>query len=169
MGSFWILRIGHRLPRDVRTTTHVALVARALGARGMIYTGERDEGMENSVTQLSRKWGGKFSVKFASGWKPVLTKFRREKMKIVHLTMYGMPLKRGAKMPKSALVVVGGEKVPSEVYHLSDENVAVTSQPHSEVGALAVWLWEATKGKDGKYAGAKIKVLPQKKGKKIKT
>ena len=31
-----VLRLGHRLERDKRVTTHVGLVGRALGARGML-------------------------------------------------------------------------------------------------------------------------------------
>ena len=41
---------------------------------------------------------------------------------------------------KPAVVVVGGTKVPSEVFHLSDYNISVGNQPHSEVAALAVFL-----------------------------
>ena len=38
------------------------------------------------------------------------------------------------------MIVVGGEKVPSKVFKYSNWNVAVSNQPHSEVGALAVFL-----------------------------
>ncbi len=38
------------------------------------------------------------------------------------------------------LVVVGSEKMPGEVFKLADWNVSVTSQPMSEVAALAVFL-----------------------------
>ena len=46
----------------------------------------------------------------------------------------------------SFLIAVGGPKVPGEVYKLADYNVAVTSQPHSEVAALAIAHPRAAKG-----------------------
>ena len=36
--------------------------------------------------------------------------------------------------------MVGAEKVPREIYELADYNVAVGSQPHSEISALAIVL-----------------------------
>ncbi len=54
-----ILRLGHRLPRDERISTHVALVARAFGASSITYTGQHDTGLETSVTRICTRWGGK--------------------------------------------------------------------------------------------------------------
>ena len=66
-------------------------------------------------------------------------------------------------------MVVGGPKVEGEVFRLADYNVAVTNQPHSEVSALAVfldWLYEGEE-QDREFKDAKLKVVPQKSGKKI--
>jgi tRNA (cytidine56-2'-O)-methyltransferase len=41
---------------------------------------------------------------------------------------------------KKLLVIVGGEKVPAKVFQYADWNVAITNQPHSEVGSLAIFL-----------------------------
>jgi tRNA (cytidine56-2'-O)-methyltransferase len=87
--------------------------------------------------------------------------------------MYGLPLKevipeiRGD--PSDKLVVVGGVKVPGEVYGLADWNVAVTSQPHSEVSALAVFLHELMEGRelDAVFEGARLRVVPQERGKRL--
>ena len=67
------------------------------------------------------------------------------------------------------LVVVGGAKVPGEVYGMVDWNVAVTSQPHSEVSALAVFLHELFEGSelDASFKGAKLRVRPQARGKLV--
>ena len=43
-----VLRIGQRVVRDDRVTTHVALVARALGA-SKIYMNEVDPDIENTI------------------------------------------------------------------------------------------------------------------------
>ncbi|MDG6922255.1 MAG: tRNA (cytidine(56)-2'-O)-methyltransferase, partial [Nitrososphaerota archaeon] len=61
------------------------------------------------------------------------------------------------------------EKVPREVYSLSHFNVAVGSQPHSEVGALAVFLDRIYKGKElySTFENAKIRIKPSIKGKEV--
>ncbi|MEM4707281.1 MAG: hypothetical protein QXL47_01590, partial [Candidatus Anstonellales archaeon] len=58
-----VFRLGHRLPRDERISTHVALVARAFGADGMYYSGQEDKGLEESIRKICEKWGGKFFAK----------------------------------------------------------------------------------------------------------
>ena len=71
---------------------------------------------------------------------------------------------------KDILVVVGGEKVPGELYELADYNVAVSNQPHSEVSALAIFLDRLYNccEQDIKFEDAKIMVIPSARGKKIK-
>ena len=86
--------------------------------------------------------------------------------------MYGLKLKKEIpkiRKHKKLAVIVGAEKVPIEVYKMADFNVSVGGQPHSEIAALAVFLHELFKGKllDTKFAGAKIKIVPEKNSKKI--
>ncbi|HDN90942.1 MAG TPA: tRNA (cytidine(56)-2'-O)-methyltransferase, partial [Candidatus Aenigmarchaeota archaeon] len=38
-----VVRLSHRKKRDQRVSTHVALVARAFGAEGIFYSGEKDK------------------------------------------------------------------------------------------------------------------------------
>ncbi len=93
--------------------------------------------------------------------------------KVVHLTMYGLPFQevvgeiRSDPAPK--LIVVGGAKVPGEVYGAAHWNVAVTGQPHSEVSALALFLHELYEGRELglDFPGARLKVIPQVQGKKL--
>jgi tRNA (cytidine56-2'-O)-methyltransferase len=166
-----VLRIGHRAGRDPRIATHCALTSRALGAEKLLYTGEHDSDMEESVKKISAHWGGDFHISYEKSWRSVIKGFRG---KTVHLTMYGMPI--AGKIPairkaKDVLLIIGGEKVPSEVYHIVDYNVSVGSQPHSEVAALAIFLHEYFQGKELSkgFPGAKIGVIPQEKGKKTVT
>jgi len=63
------------------------------------------------------------------------------------------------------LVVVGGSKVPAGIYGACDWNVGVTDQPHSEAGALAVFL-NALKLR-GNFGKARLHIIPQERGKKI--
>ena len=157
-----VLRLGHRLGRDARISTHVGLVARAFGADKIVYTGQKDEKMMQSVRSVTEEFGGPFEVTYEKNWKTVVERFKGVK---VHLTMYGVPfetrlddLKKDAKT--DLLIVVGGEKVPGEIYDLVDHNIAVTNQPHSEVGALAVLLWEV--GSNKKFIDAKTTIKPSK-------
>lgn len=165
-----ILRLGHRLPRDERISTHVALVARAFGASSIAYSGQHDEGLELSVSRIVARWGGRsgggdFPISYERNHSQFIKKRKREGYVIVHLTMYGIPIMKALERIRKAvgkedegnvngrdggkiLIVVGSEAVPSEVYHLADFNVSVTSQPHSEVAALAIALDRLMEGQE---------------------
>lgn len=165
-----VLRIGHRIARDKRITTHVFLAARALGADKGILSGEKDESIINSVEKISSKWGGEFKIEYIRDWKKIIEKFKSEGFKVVHLTMYGMRIQDKISKIKSdkILIVVGGEKVPPEVYELADFNIAVSNQPHSEVAALAVFLDKHFKGNElEKQFDGDIKIIPCEKGKRF--
>ena len=165
-----IFRLGHRLHRDERITTHCGLVARAFGADEIIFTGRHDENVIKSIANISEKWGSKFKANYQKNWKKVIKQYKKDGFKIVHLTMYGIPVQDNIKKIRNEnlLVVIGGEKVPGEIYSLSDYNISVTNQPHSEVAALAVFLHEYFSGKElNKKFNGKIKVIPQEKGKHI--
>jgi tRNA (cytidine56-2'-O)-methyltransferase len=167
-----VLRLGHRQKRDERLSTHVGLVSRALGASGITYSGEEDSGLLESIKSVRDRWGGKFEVGYEKSWKRAIDQAKKKKFCIVHLTMYGMPLKKKiGKIRKSRkiLIIVGSEKVPYEVYKMADYNVSVTSQPHSEVAALAIFLHELQRGKEleKKFPKAKLQIIPQEKRKKV--
>jgi tRNA (cytidine56-2'-O)-methyltransferase len=166
-----ILRLGHRLGRDDRISTHCGLVARALGADSIIYSGDHDHKMIEGIQEVSGRFGGKFDVCYNPSWRHAITDFKKRKFTVVHLTVYGMPLqKRIKKIRKNRklLVVIGGEKVPGEVYQLADYNIAVTNQPHSEVAALAIFLYEYLgRNLEQKFSRAKLRIMPQERGKKV--
>ena len=56
-----VLRIGQRIVRDDRVTTHVALVARAFGA-SKIYMNEVDPEIQYTVEKMNDTWGGDFEI-----------------------------------------------------------------------------------------------------------
>jgi tRNA (cytidine56-2'-O)-methyltransferase len=167
-----VLRLGHRPERDKRITTHVCLTARALGAAG-VRIAEEDEGVVRSVRSVADRFGGSFTVASGTGWKGPIRQWKEAGGQVVHLTMYGLPL--ASAVPeimasgRDVLVVVGAEKVPGDLYGMADHNVAVGSQPHSEVAALALmldrlrggaWEWDS-------FPGAAVKVVPTAKGKRV--
>ena len=176
MSRIVVLRLGHRIERDKRVTTHVALVARAYGANEIIITGDRDESLIERIKKVVESWGGSFSARFEGSWKKVVKDFKSRSGVVVHLTMYGINLPRIIdeirgiwKQGRSLLVIVGGEKVPGEVYGLADYNIAVTNQPHSEIAALATFLDWLQEGKEleREFPNARLKIIPSLRGKKV--
>ena len=159
--------------RDSRTSTHLLLVARAFGANGVLYTGRVDKALEERVQKVVDDWGGSFKMEYCNDWKSAVKEWRSNGGEIIHLTMYGLPIQKVIERirlsPKPKLVVVGGSKVPSEMYELANWNISITSQPHSEIAALSVFLHEFFEGKEliKHFDRAKMKIVPQKQGKKI--
>lgn len=168
--EIYILRIGHRIERDKRITTHVGLVARAFGAKG-IYLVNTEKKIKEKLHKITGLWGGPFVVdEIENDWRTFVFDWKENDGIIVHLTMYGLPVeekideireKRGKK-----LVVVGAEKVPKDLYSVSDYNISITGQPHSEVAALAVFLDRFYKGKELslRFSNARLNIIPSERG-----
>ena len=166
-----IVRIGQRLVRDDRVTTHVALVSRAFGAQRIFMTEVNPE-IKDTLEKINKTWGGDFVVEFIDKWKTIVKKKKEENFKIVHLSMYGENIndvQENLRKEENLLVVVGAEKVPREIYELADYNVGVGSQPHSEISALAILLDRIQKGVqfEKEFSNAKRKIIPTKNGKNV--
>jgi len=171
-----VLRWGHR-DRDKRLTSHVALTARALGASCFILADVRDEKVKATVEKVTKQWGGSFHFEMGTPWRRAVKEWRAKNGLVVHLTAYGENiqtsdvLRRIKTAGKDFLVIVGSRKVPSEFFSkaVSDFNVAVGNQPHSECSSLAVFLDRFFEGRElsKEFEGAKIKIIPQVRGKKV--
>ena len=168
-----VLRLNHRINRDKRATAHLFLTARAFGADEALYSGQRDQKIEESIEKVNESWGESFEVKYIEDWRKTIEQWKKHGGEVIHLTMYGLPLKDTIQQiresPKDKLIVVGGAKVPGTVYELADWNISITSQPHSEISSLGVFLHELYRGRELSkvFEKAKIKIIPQAKGKKI--
>lgn len=162
-----VLRIGHRPSRDKRVTTHVALVARALGADSILIS-TKDPEIEKTIKSVVSRFGGGFEISSGISWKQAMNSWSGLK---VHLTMYGEPVDK--VMPKlkgkDIMIIVGAEKVPAEVYQMADLNVAVGNQPHSEVAALALFLDRYFEGKELQrvFEGPRLEIVPNPRGKTV--
>lgn len=164
-----VVRLSHRRKRDQRISTHVALVARAFGADGIFYCGDKDNCFEESVRKVVENWGGKFWIKYEKDWKKLLIKLKDDGFKLIHLTMYGININE-VEIPRGKIaLIVGSEKVPGEVFKIVDLNLAIGNQPHSEVSALAIFLDRFFCGKEleRKFENSKIEIVPQERGKKV--
>lgn len=170
MGKICVLRLGHRTGRDQRITTHVFLVARALGATEGVLCGDEDQSVIDGIARVSNLWGGSFSVRHEQNWRRFLRERKSGGWCVVHLTMYGEEFSGVAKKMKGrdCVVIVGAGKVPHEAYTLADFNASVTGQPHSEVAALALFLDRRQGGKEMrlKFDG-KLKIVPSACGKVV--
>ena len=168
-----ILRIGHRVFRDSRVTTHVCLTARALGADGVVIADQEDKVVESTIRDLTGRFGGPFEIQSGTPWRRSVKEWKDAGGRIVHLTAYGLPLPEIIDEIKESnndlLIVVGSEKMPGEMFKLADWNVSITSQPMSEVAALAIFLdWYRSHLEfDRQFPDARVKIIPSKDGKEI--
>ena len=165
-----VLRIGQRILRDDRVTTHVALVARAFGA-SKIYMTEINPEIKDTINKINNTWGGKFEIEFISNWKNVIIS-KKNTSKIIHLTMYGEninEIQKDIREENDILIVVGAEKVPREIYEYADYNVSVGNQPHSEISALGIVLDRIQNGKqfEKEFKNSKRVIIPSKNGKNV--
>ena len=160
MDFYNVLRMGHRPERDKRVTTHVALTSRAFGAKKM-YLHRSDSRVIETINNVVSKFGGDFTVETTTNPKKILKEWDG---KIMHLTMFGLPIDdklveiKNVKEP--ILVVVGAEKVPPWVFEYSDFNIAIGSQPHSEVSALAIALSKLNDDSYNQNFEGPIQVIP---------
>ena len=165
-----VLRLGHRPQRDKRLSTHLILCARALGAEKVLYTGMKDPRLEEAIANVVKEWGGSFELEYTSSHRSLI---RNWDGKIVHLTMYGLQAHEAVNEVKEIdeplLIVVGGAKVPWDVYEEADWNVSVTTQPHSEVSALAIFmhLLQGDAALQHEFPGGRLRITPSLRGKDV--
>ena len=169
-----VLKLDHRPERDKRVTGHIGLTARAFGAEAVWISGLKDPKIEETLREVNAQWGNQqFQVTTGIKWKTCVKKWKEEGGEVIHLTMYGLHIdeviSRIETCPKPKLVIVGGSKVPSEVFKLADYNVAIGHQPHSEVAALSIFLDRLFHGRmlHKRYTDAKVEIIPTAHGKRV--
>lgn len=164
-----VLRIGHRIDRDKRITTHVALVARAFGADSIVID-TKDRRIEENICSTVDRFGGDFKI--TTGIRSIKSFINKWPGIIVHLTMYGDKLETSIKKfdkKTDCLIIVGAEKVPGYIYDLADYNISIGNQPHSEVAALALFLdrYFNKRWNKKRFNDAEIIIKPCEKGKNV--
>ncbi len=175
---FNVLRLGYRRGRDPRITTHLALVSRALGATHFLLAGDEDADLFDNVTSVNERFGGAMTCEHVTGAMGWLKRFTQkdagdgEPGVAIHLTMYGEPYRDvipRIRRDRPVVVVVGGAKVPSEVFEYAQYNVAVGNQPHSEVAALALFMegWFGQGGSERHFPDARLIIEPSARGKSV--
>jgi tRNA (cytidine56-2'-O)-methyltransferase len=155
------------------------LTARALCAAGFILADVEDAHIQETVTKITRAWGGNFHFEMGTPWKRAVRDWKAKGGVVVHLTAYGENIQtsdaigRIKAAGKPVMLLVGSQKVPGEFYsdEVSDFNVAVGNQPHSECSALAIFLDRYFDGKElaKPFEKAKMEIVPKERGKQIKS
>lgn len=172
-----VLRLGHRMGRDPRITTHLALVSRAMGANSFVLAGDEDQKLFSNIHSVNERFGHGLSCRYEKSPMRMLREIansdEESKPIIIHLTMYGEPFKEvipNIPKDKPVVVVVGGAKVPGELFKISDFNIAIGNQPHSEVAALALFLdsWTDGEGFNREFSEPQLVISPSKSGKDVK-
>jgi tRNA (cytidine56-2'-O)-methyltransferase len=128
--------------------------------------------IKDTLDKVNKTWGGDFEISFIDDWKELVKRRKNDSARIVHLTMYGENIndvESRLEKEQDLLIVIGAEKVPREMFDLADYNVAIGSQPHSEISALAVLLDRILKGKkfSTSFDEAQRKIIPTKQGKNV--
>ena len=172
MTRIHVLRVGHRPVRDDRVSTHIGLVARAFGADTM-YISDLDREIKDSLDKVTATWGGSFKVVDINSWLGAIKLWKEQGGIVIHLTMYGIcvdnVIDELINSGKDVLVIIGAGKMPRAVFSISDYNVAIGNQPHSEIAALALFLDKYFKGEEfkRKFNDYKLRVIPTKNGKSV--
>jgi tRNA (cytidine56-2'-O)-methyltransferase len=149
------------------------LTARALGAEQVIVSDTHDRQIAETVNHVTEQFGGAFKVEMGRSWRSVINEWKSSGGRVVHLTVYGIPLPKVVKKIRDSsgdkLVVVGAEKVPGELYRMADWNVAVTNQPISEVSALGIFLdwYFGHRRLQDEFEDARIRIVPTEHGKRV--
>src|SRR3989338_1505524 len=89
-----ILRLTHRIARDKRISTHIALTSRAFLANKMYYSGEKDSSLEQSIEKINKKFGSTFEIEHVKDPVKLVKAKKANGYKILHLRMYGLELKK---------------------------------------------------------------------------
>ncbi len=166
-----VIRLGYRVGRDPRINTHLGLVSRALGADEFLVSGDKNNKMFETIEQVTKTFGGTFKTNHLDAPLKWIRKYKSEEIEggfngtVVHLTMYGEDYRKVVNdIPKNKplAIIVGGAKVPASIYRMSNYNVSVGNQPHSEVAALALFLDKLQNGNsiDQKFSNPKLEIIP---------
>ena len=89
--------------------------------------GDEDKEMFENLESVSERFGGSLETSHVKGMSH-LKKHVQDGGVAVHLTMYGEPFRKAIpkiRRDRPVVIVVGGAKVPGDVYKICQHNVAV--------------------------------------------
>jgi len=119
----------------------VALASRAFGANSIIFTTNYNSKLVRYFKTINSKWGGNFEVRFEKDWRAEIS--RKKNYEKVYLTMDGVPINKiiyRIKTYKNILLIASFQNAQRSVKEAVDFNVSITTQPHSTVSSVAVFM-----------------------------
>jgi len=72
-----------------------------------------DEEIKNTINKVNNSWGGlnEFNLKIIDNWKSLITEWKKNEGKVIHLTMYGLQINEVIEevksLEKKILVIIG--------------------------------------------------------------
>lgn len=149
--------------RKYHESLDLCLTARAFGAAEIIFIGKEDKQLLRYISNLNKKWGGAFKLKFARSYKDVLK--AASKYTKVYLTRFGMPLQSKSyilKTYKNMVLIVSTNDVSKQLHQIADYNISISTQPHCGAAAIAIFLHEFYNGRElaMHFENAKLKLVP---------
>ncbi|BCU67378.1 tRNA methyltransferase [Sulfolobales archaeon HS-7] len=145
-----------------------------MGARGIFIAGDEDNALIKKIENVKSMWGGTyFEIDYCENPQRLVIEWKKRGGIVIHLTMYGQRINQVmdiiSTIQKPILIVVGSQKVEGWYYYNSDFNISISSQPHSEIAALAIFLDRIYKGEelDIYFQDSKLRIIPQERGKKV--
>jgi|GEM_PF-964298 tRNA (cytidine56-2'-O)-methyltransferase len=126
----------------------LCLTSRALGASEITFIGKKDPRLIRYVNSINKDWGGTFRVSFAKSFHELIK--NSDKAIKVYLTRFGVPLQSKDDMIrtyKNIILITATKNIP-ELHKITDFNISVTSQPHCDTAAIAIFLHEYYKGRE---------------------
>ena len=149
----------------------VALTARAFGASELIAT-QKEQKDKLYITkyfkEINDDWGSSFKVSFDSNWKKLILE-RNNNYKTIYLTKYGSSIKKSEyaiSTYKNIMLIVSTTDNIKELYDMADFNISLTTQPHTIISSIAVFLNMYYKGRElaMHFENAKYKIIPENHG-----
>ena len=64
LNDITVLRLGHRIDRDKRITSHLGLTARAFGASSIVLAGDKDPSAFETWQSVTNRFGGNFKWRY---------------------------------------------------------------------------------------------------------
>ena len=147
----------------------MGLAARAFGASSIIFTTPKNSRVVRYFKGLSARWGGNFNVEFTNDWRKELDV--KKNYKVVYLTRFGVPIRSVESILRTYknLVVVVSTTDNKSAIRRADFNVSISTQPHTNISAISVFLHEFYSGRELAlhFENARYKVVPAARGMRV--
>ncbi len=152
----------------------LCMISRAFGASNITFCphkGGAEARLKRAMKQISKKWGGEFSVFFCDKWEKYI-KGKKNYLKI-YLTRYGMPISKmryRISTYKNILLIASFSESVKSAYDAADFNISISSQPHTCGSSIAIFLHDFYQGRElaMHFENSRYKVVPSEHGVEVK-